>query len=103
MCIRFSLSLSEIFNGNCTNLAVALLPKQENGKLSGNAYKTSKITLYCLKDEEYCRDSGIPCHGDDTRGDESEPVDVEVDVDGVPPQVRHSVGRPRLIRRLVAA
>ena len=55
MCIRFCLSLSEIFNGNCTNLAVALLPKQENGKLSGNAYKTSKITLYCLKDEEYCR------------------------------------------------
>ena len=40
--------------------------------------------------------SNIPGHGDNTGGHESEPVDVEVDVDGVPPQVGHSVGGSRL-------
>ena len=49
-----------------------------------------------------------PRHGDDARCDEPEPVDVEVDVDRVPPQVRHRVRRPRRHRhsscgRLVGA
>lgn len=48
-----------------------------------------------------------PRHGDDARCDEPEPVDVEVDVDRIPPQVRHRVRRPRRHRhssgRLVGA